>query len=182
MSTQPGDVNATMALAAESMTEPPTDPLIGRHIGPYAIRERIGVGGMGNVYRTVRMEDFSVQVAIKLIRRGMDSEEILGRFRDEMQFQAALARLHSDRSGEKDKGGCELSAGDRDPVGRGFASCIAVSAAAPPIPKQPCDRLCRSRSCRRCDHPIGGNGSRLREPHGGPPNQRTADVSRQRAE
>jgi serine/threonine-protein kinase len=76
----------------EDSAEGETDPLNGRHIGRYEIVRRLGSGGMGNVYLAFRTEDYSTQVAIKLIRRGMDSESIVQRFHDEMQFQAALGK------------------------------------------------------------------------------------------
>ena len=68
------------------------DPLIGRRVGRYEITRRIGEGGMGNVYLGVRTEDYTSQVAIKVVRRGMDSASVLSRFHDEMQFQAALGK------------------------------------------------------------------------------------------
>jgi serine/threonine-protein kinase len=70
--------------------ESAADPIIGLRVGHYEITRRIGQGGMGNVYLGVRTEDYTTQVAIKLIRRGMDSETMLARFHHEMQFQAAL--------------------------------------------------------------------------------------------
>lgn len=66
------------------------DPEIGRRIGPYEIRKRIGQGGMGNVYLATRVDDFKQTVAIKLIRRGLDTEEILKRFERERQVLAAM--------------------------------------------------------------------------------------------
>lgn len=66
------------------------DPEIGRRIGPYEIRKRIGQGGMGNVYLAARVDDFKQTVAIKLIRRGLDTEEILKRFERERQVLAAM--------------------------------------------------------------------------------------------
>lgn len=77
--------------------EPPTadmvtsDPMIGRRIGPYEIMEEIGHGGMGSVYRAVRSDDvFKKQVAIKVIRRGLNPEFLIARFRQERQMLAAL--------------------------------------------------------------------------------------------
>ncbi|WP_169974162.1 serine/threonine-protein kinase [Tautonia rosea] len=68
------------------------DSLIGQQIGPYAIEALIGRGGMGSVYRAVRQEEFTQVVAIKLIKRGMDTDEILRRFRNELHVQAALGQ------------------------------------------------------------------------------------------
>ncbi len=71
----------------------------GGEIGPYRLVEALGRGGMGTVYLAERSEEFEQKVAIKLIKRGMDSDEILGRFRHERQILANLvhpniARLH----------------------------------------------------------------------------------------
>jgi Tol biopolymer transport system component len=67
------------------------DPLVGKLAGPYRLIEEIGQGGMGSVYRAVRADDnLKRNVAIKVIRRGMNSEFILRRFRHERQALAAL--------------------------------------------------------------------------------------------
>ena len=64
--------------------------MIGKTLGPYQIQRHIGSGGMGNVFLATRKEDFQQRVAIKLLKRGMDSEEILKRFRREIRVLAAL--------------------------------------------------------------------------------------------
>jgi serine/threonine protein kinase len=64
--------------------------LTGRTLGPYVIHELLGSGGMGSVYRAVRVDDYHQVVAIKFVRPDHGSEEILRRFRTERQ---ALARL-----------------------------------------------------------------------------------------
>ena len=65
--------------------------MIGRTIGVYRLEEEIGRGGMGAVYRAVRTDgEFDQTVAIKLIKRGMDTDQILNRFRRERQILAAL--------------------------------------------------------------------------------------------
>jgi serine/threonine protein kinase len=68
------------------------DPYVGMELGPYVIKRRQARGGMGNVYLAVRQADFRQQVAIKVLRRGMDSEDILRRFRNEVQVLAALSK------------------------------------------------------------------------------------------
>lgn len=70
----------------------PKDAFIGATIGAYEIRRRIGGGGMGNVYLAVRTSDYNQRVAIKVIKRGMDSEEILRRFRTEIRVLAAVSK------------------------------------------------------------------------------------------
>src|SRR5207253_391487 len=66
------------------------DALAGSRIGPYKIIREIGRGGMGTVYLAARADDFEKRVAIKLIKRGMDTDEILSRFRNERQILANL--------------------------------------------------------------------------------------------
>ncbi|HWH76309.1 MAG TPA: serine/threonine-protein kinase, partial [Candidatus Binatus sp.] len=68
------------------------DPYIGMELGPYVIKRRQASGGMGNVYLAVRQADFRQQVAIKILKRGMDSEDILRRFRNEIQVLASLSK------------------------------------------------------------------------------------------
>jgi len=63
----------------------------GEQIGAYGIIREIGHGGMGTVYLAERTEGgFHQQVAVKLIKHGMDSNEILTRFRSERQILARL--------------------------------------------------------------------------------------------
>lgn len=64
--------------------------LIGTSLGPYRIAELIGAGGMGAVYRGVREDLFKQQAAIKVVRRGMDSQFILQRFGQERRMLAGL--------------------------------------------------------------------------------------------
>ncbi len=67
----------------------------GRRIGPYKVLRRLGEGGMGAVYLAVRDDDqYRKHVALKLVKRGMDSEQILRRFRNERQILAALDHTH----------------------------------------------------------------------------------------
>jgi eukaryotic-like serine/threonine-protein kinase len=63
----------------------------GRTIGPYLLVRELGAGGMGTVYHAIRSDGEFVQaVAVKVIKRGMDSESILRRFRLERQILARL--------------------------------------------------------------------------------------------
>ncbi|MCI0621868.1 MAG: serine/threonine protein kinase, partial [Acidobacteria bacterium] len=69
--------------------------MIGRRIGPYELVREIGHGGMGAVYLAVRAdEEYKKQVAIKLVKRGMDTDTILRRFRNERQILANLDHPH----------------------------------------------------------------------------------------
>src|ERR1051325_8304194 len=70
------------------------DPHLGAQLGPYRIERLIGNGGMGAVYLARRTDDFEHSVAIKMIRRGMDSELVVRRFRHERQILASLNHPH----------------------------------------------------------------------------------------
>jgi len=64
-------------------------------IGPYAVQRQIGVGGMGAVYLASRADQhYSKLVAIKVIRRGMEQDRIIQRFRRERQIVASLDHPH----------------------------------------------------------------------------------------
>ncbi|MBN2733087.1 MAG: serine/threonine protein kinase, partial [Balneolaceae bacterium] len=66
-------------------------PLIGKQVGAYAIREKIGEGGMGTVYRAERTGGkFDHQVAIKIIRQGHNTHKNIRRFRREQHILAGL--------------------------------------------------------------------------------------------
>jgi eukaryotic-like serine/threonine-protein kinase len=71
------------------------DPYIGLVLGPYSIDRCIGRGGMGAVYLARRTDkEFERLVAIKMIRRGMDSDLVVRRFRHERQILASLDHPH----------------------------------------------------------------------------------------
>ena len=82
----PGGLHALAALLDDEH-----DPMIGRTLGAYRIEREIGRGGMGAVYEAVRADNvFRRRVAIKLVKRGMDTDFILRRFRNERQILANL--------------------------------------------------------------------------------------------
>lgn len=63
----------------------------GSRIGSYQIIKKIARGGMGTVFLAKKANSpYDKKVAIKLIRRGMDSEDVLKRFRNEGQILASL--------------------------------------------------------------------------------------------
>ncbi len=63
----------------------------GMRVGPFEIEQQIGSGGMGNVYLARRVSGgFEQNAALKLIKQGLSSEQILRRFENE---RSILARL-----------------------------------------------------------------------------------------
>jgi eukaryotic-like serine/threonine-protein kinase len=81
------DLLATLPADAEDEG----DPVAGRRVGPYRLVAELGRGGMGAVYLAERADgEFEKRVALKLVKRGMDTDEILHRFRFERRILAGL--------------------------------------------------------------------------------------------
>jgi non-specific serine/threonine protein kinase/serine/threonine-protein kinase len=84
-------IEAAIKDAVEEFSGDDAETMVGRRIGPYQVIREIGRGGMGAVYLAARAdEQYQKRVAIKLVKPGMDSEEILRRFRHERQILASL--------------------------------------------------------------------------------------------
>ena len=62
----------------------------GTVIGPYQILEQIGEGGFGIVYMADQQSPVRRRVALKIIKPGMDTKEVLARFRAELQALALM--------------------------------------------------------------------------------------------
>jgi len=60
------------------------------HIGNYQLKELIGEGGMGEVYRAEQEEPIKRTVALKIIRPGLETKTVLGRFESERQALAMM--------------------------------------------------------------------------------------------
>src|SRR5690606_33623906 len=71
---------------------PEPDALLGHQVGAYRLLHEIGRGGMGSVYLAERMDgQFEQRVAVKLLRRGLDTDDVLRRFLAERQILASLS-------------------------------------------------------------------------------------------
>jgi hypothetical protein len=74
----------------DSTTDEPAAESRGSMIGPYKIVELIGEGGMGAVYLAQQSEPIKRLVAVKLIKAGMDSRQVIARFEAERQALALM--------------------------------------------------------------------------------------------
>ncbi len=83
---------AAKALAQdESYHSAEASRLIGLVLSDYRIVDKLGDGGMGEVYRAVRADGtYEKQVAIKLIQSGLSTDYFLARFKNERQILASL--------------------------------------------------------------------------------------------
>ena len=82
-------LNNLFGVAAKALFD--DESLVGQRLGAYQVTATIGRGGMGTVYLAVRADDtFRKQVAIKVVKGGLDTRAMLGRFRQERQILANL--------------------------------------------------------------------------------------------
>ena len=82
---------SALEITARSVGAEAQDEMAGAQIGPFQVEREIGRGGMGAVYLAQQNDDhYQRRVAIKIIKRGMDSDEIVRRFRNERQILANL--------------------------------------------------------------------------------------------
>ncbi len=66
----------------------------GDHVGPYSLISLLGEGGFGVVWLAERREPFVQQVALKVIKAGMDSNAVIARFEQERQALAIMNHPH----------------------------------------------------------------------------------------
>ncbi|MGV3661294.1 MAG: SUMF1/EgtB/PvdO family nonheme iron enzyme [Prosthecobacter sp.] len=82
--------NAGRLLQLMVNTSPSDDEHEGSWIGPYRLCELLGEGGFGSVWRAEQTEQVRREVAVKVIKPGMDTAQVLRRFNVERQALAGL--------------------------------------------------------------------------------------------
>jgi serine/threonine protein kinase/tetratricopeptide (TPR) repeat protein len=92
---QPQETSAYQAvahLAPEAVEDSPSDAVVPlqQYLGPYRLLEKIGEGGFGEVFIAEQLEPIQRRVAIKIIKPGMDSREVIARFTAERQALALM--------------------------------------------------------------------------------------------
>jgi len=87
--------DATLSMMRNAQTEATSalrdaDPT-NEWIGPYRLLDEIGRGGMGVVFRAEQREPMRRDVAVKVIKLGMDTEDVIARFESERQALAMMS-------------------------------------------------------------------------------------------
>src|SRR5439155_591417 len=82
-------------LNAPLFDSPPTidQPVVekpGTRIGPYKLLQQVGEGGFGVVFMAEQLEPVRRRVALKLIKPGMDTRQVIARFEAERQALAMM--------------------------------------------------------------------------------------------
>jgi eukaryotic-like serine/threonine-protein kinase len=86
-------IGVTGAFAPEPEAQVPAVPLqerAGTIIGPYKLLQQVGEGGMGTVWMAEQTQPVQRKVALKLIKSGMDSRQVIARFEAERQALALM--------------------------------------------------------------------------------------------
>ena len=74
----------------ETVQRSRTDDTAGNTIGPYKLLQQIGEGGMGSVWMAEQQQPVRRMVALKIIKAGMDSSQVIARFEAERQALALM--------------------------------------------------------------------------------------------
>jgi eukaryotic-like serine/threonine-protein kinase len=85
----------TVTLPEDEAGLPPKDDRVGARLaGRYELLELLGEGGMGSVFKAQQHEPVRRLVAVKVIKAGMDSRDVLARFEAERQALARMDHAH----------------------------------------------------------------------------------------
>ncbi len=92
--TSPSEVDRAGASAATDDATP-DDDLLGATVGGHVLRERLGSGGQADVWLAERTVGSATRrAAVKVLRRGLDTDALLRRFRREQETLASLHHEH----------------------------------------------------------------------------------------
>jgi eukaryotic-like serine/threonine-protein kinase len=86
--------DSTLETLTLDRTEFPQELHFPNQIGPYKIRKILGRGGMGIVYLAEQEQPIRRKVALKVIKLGMDTKEVIARFETERQALAIMNHPH----------------------------------------------------------------------------------------
>ena len=84
----PGDFARTGI--CEATVDDPPPAVVGDHVGPYRLMEQIGEGGFGLVFVAEQHQPIRRKVALKVLKPGMDTRQVVARFEAERQALALM--------------------------------------------------------------------------------------------
>lgn len=123
------DPKDTARLETVSLSERPEAPIpVGARIGPYRLLHLVGEGGMGEVWAAEQVEPVRRRVALKVIKAGMDTKQVVARFEAERQALAlmdhpAIAKVLDAGATPPRFRRASSAAIPREPSGRSSPSC-----------------------------------------------------------
>ncbi len=89
-SAQAGSFLESPAPAPLATVDEPVSERMGTVIGPYKLLQQLGEGGMGTVFMAEQTQPVQRKVALKIIKPGMDSRQVIARFEAERQALALM--------------------------------------------------------------------------------------------
>src|SRR5262249_32835315 len=89
-SAQAGSFLEPPAPAPLATVDEPVRERLGTVIGPYKLLQQLGEGGMGTVFMAEQTQPVQRKVALKIIKPGMDSRQVIARFEAERQALALM--------------------------------------------------------------------------------------------
>jgi eukaryotic-like serine/threonine-protein kinase len=87
-------LQSSAPLLGATIDAPAPDERPGTVIGPYKLLQQIGEGGMGTVFMAEQSHPVQRKVALKVIKRGMDSRQVIARFEAERQALAMMDHVN----------------------------------------------------------------------------------------
>jgi non-specific serine/threonine protein kinase/serine/threonine-protein kinase len=91
--TMPGEMppsDLTPSFVPQGTAPAPGEETLGGRVGPYRLLQLLGQGGMGSVYLAQQDQPVQRRVALKVIKAGLDSSQVLARFEAERQALALM--------------------------------------------------------------------------------------------
>jgi serine/threonine protein kinase len=83
-------IEQTIGAVEAASVSPQADEFVGNIVGPYRLLQKIGEGGCGTVYLAEQERPVRRQVALKVVKLGMDTKSVIARFNAERQALAMM--------------------------------------------------------------------------------------------
>src|SRR5262245_15832824 len=94
MNASPSDGGSGLPSEPPTHTSQPSGSTEAVWIGPYRLLQKVGEGGMGEVWQAEQAHPLRRRVALKIIKQGMDTRAVIARFEQERQALALMDDAH----------------------------------------------------------------------------------------